>query len=314
MSCKAPDLRQDLDLAIERQKKILDLLYEWYKQIVQVDPPPVADPSILSYNSKVSYYYTSDVRNLRKVLKLVEQGLTAAVGGLPGVTIDFDSIVNFVAETLVGTTKHETGEGYGTGVIKKFEGEIGGKKCIFRPMVVAVAFNFAASEYHTSAPVTAFGYWIYLFVTEPRSEDDHHHRHHHFKSIKGHTLTFELPTDIDIVGKRSETGGEGKGGQRLIPESHLHFRSHFNAFLVFEYEPHCVQYLFMNCEAVRLAPFINSAFEHVIEYKAQKNRAKPVELAETTFQRTGPYGLTPSMDFNESRAGDVDRLFINVIS
>ncbi|GJJ06766.1 hypothetical protein Clacol_000962 [Clathrus columnatus] len=208
MSCEAPDLRQNLDLAIERQKKILDLIYEWYKECVQSDPPPVSDPSILSYNSKVSYYYTSDVRNLRKVLKLVEQGLTAAVGGLPGVIIDFDSIVNLVAETLVSTTRHKIGESYGTCVMRKFAGEIGGQKCNFRPLVIAVAFNFAASEYHTSAPVTAFGYWVYLFVTEPESEEGHHHHHHHFKSIKGHTLTFELPTDIDIVGKRFITKEE----------------------------------------------------------------------------------------------------------
>ncbi|GJJ06752.1 hypothetical protein Clacol_000948 [Clathrus columnatus] len=217
MACDSPDLRENLDLGMERQKKILDLITLWYKTAAQTDPPPVTDKSILSYNSKVTYYYTYDVQQKSNILNLVMVGLTAAVAGITGVVIDFGTIANLVSQSLSDTTQNETGQGYSTCVMRSFEGEFMGKKCLYKPMVVAVSFNFSASEYKTSASVAAFGYWVYLFVTEPpflaaSGERHHHHNHNHhprrFRTIEGQPLAFELPEDMEIVGKKFMTKAE----------------------------------------------------------------------------------------------------------
>ncbi|GJJ06744.1 hypothetical protein Clacol_000940 [Clathrus columnatus] len=224
MSCSSPDLRENLDLGMERQKKILDLITLWYKTAAQTDPPPVTDKSILSYNSKVTYYYTYDVQQKSNISNIVLVGLSAAVAGIIGVVIDFNSIANVVAQSLSDTTQNETGQGYSTCVMRTFEGEFMGIRCLYKPMVVAVSFNFSASEYKTSASVAAFGYWVYLFVTEPpflaASGEAHHYRHRRyynpnnnpnpqrFKSVEGQTLAFELPEDMEIVGKKFMTKAE----------------------------------------------------------------------------------------------------------
>ncbi|GJJ06728.1 hypothetical protein Clacol_000924 [Clathrus columnatus] len=209
MACDSPDLRENLDLGMERQKKILELITLWYKTAAQTDPPPVTDPSILSYNSKVTYYYTYDVQKSSNILNLVISGLNAAVAGISGVVIDYNSIANLVAQSLSDTTQNETGQGYSTCVMKSFEGEFMGKRCLYKPMVVAVSFNFSASEYKTSASVAAFGYWVYLFCTEPpffSASEEYNPRR--FKSIEGQPLKFELPNDMEIVGKKFMTKAE----------------------------------------------------------------------------------------------------------
>ncbi|GJJ06762.1 hypothetical protein Clacol_000958 [Clathrus columnatus] len=213
MGCSTPDLRQNLDLGMERQKKILDLVTEWYKAAAQTDPPPVTDKSILSYNSKVSYYYTYDVQQTSNILSLVMTGLTAAVAGITGVVIDFNSIASVVSQSLADTTQNETSQGYSTCVLKSFQGEFMGTKCLYKPMVVAVSFNFSASEYQTSASVAAYGYWVYLFVTAlpfltSSEEGYNHHRRRHYRTIQGEVLDFEIPDDMEIVGRRFMTKAE----------------------------------------------------------------------------------------------------------
>ncbi|GJJ06764.1 hypothetical protein Clacol_000960 [Clathrus columnatus] len=209
MACETPDLRQNLDLGLERQKKILDLITEWYKAAAQTDPPPVTDKSILSYNSKVTYHYTYDVQKSSNILPLVMTGLTAAVAGITGVVIDFATIGNLVAQSLADTTHHETSQGYSTCVLKSFEGEFMGKRCLFKPMVVAVSFNFSASEYNTSASVAAFGYWVYLFVTEPPFFSEKvKGAPNRLRTIDGHPLKFDIPHDMEIVGQKFMTKAE----------------------------------------------------------------------------------------------------------
>ncbi|GJJ06750.1 hypothetical protein Clacol_000946 [Clathrus columnatus] len=209
MACGTPDLRQNLDLGMERQKKILDLITLWYKTAAQTDPPPVTDPSILSYNSKVSYYYTSDTQKSSNIMNLVLAGLSAAVAGLTGVKIDTNLIANLVTQSLAETTKNETSQGYSTCVLKSFEGEFMSKRCLYKPMVVAVSFNFSASEYKTSASVAAYGYWVYLFCTEPplfsAKVEGAPNR---LRTIQGYPLKFDIPHDMEIVGKKYMTKAE----------------------------------------------------------------------------------------------------------
>ncbi|GJJ06754.1 hypothetical protein Clacol_000950 [Clathrus columnatus] len=209
MACDSPDLRENLDLGMERQKKILDLITLWYKTAAQTDPPPVTDKSILSYNSKVTYYYTYDVQQKSNILNLVIAGLNAAVAGITGVVIDFNSIANLVAQSLTDTTLNETGQGYSTCVLQSFQGEFMGTKCLYKPMVVAVSFNFSATEYKTSANVAAFGYWVYLFVTAlPFRSADEEYNPRRFRTVEGQPLAFEIPNDMQIVGKRFMTKAE----------------------------------------------------------------------------------------------------------
>ncbi|GJJ06722.1 hypothetical protein Clacol_000918 [Clathrus columnatus] len=209
MGGQPPDLRQNIDLAMERQKKILDLMTLWYKTAAQVDPPPVTDPSILSYNSKVTYYYTAHIQQQSHMIGLVLAGLNAAVAGITGVTIDYNGIANLVSQSLADTTLNETSQGYSTCVLRSFVGKFMDINCLYKPMVVAVSFNFSASEYQSSADVAAFGYWVYLFVTALPffSPSDGGHKAP-LKSVKGELLSFQLPDDMEIVGKRFMTKAE----------------------------------------------------------------------------------------------------------
>ncbi|GJJ06724.1 hypothetical protein Clacol_000920 [Clathrus columnatus] len=209
MGGQPPDLRQNIDLGMERQRKILDLMTLWYRTAAQTDPPPVTDPSILSYNSRVSYYYTAHIQQQNHMLPLILTGLNAAVSGIPGVVLDHSAIANLVAQSLADTTQNETGQGYSTCVMSSFLGRFMDIPCLYRPMVVVVSFNFSASEYQTSASVAAFGYWIYLFVTAlPFFSPSDEGTRPLSKSVKGELLSFQLPDDMTIVGKRWMTQAE----------------------------------------------------------------------------------------------------------
>ncbi|GJJ06742.1 hypothetical protein Clacol_000938 [Clathrus columnatus] len=117
---------------------------------------------------------------------------------------------SLVSQSLADATHHE--QSYSTFAMRSFEGEFMGKRCIYKPMVV---FKFSASKYKTSASVAAFGYWVYLFVTEPpfsaASGEYHHHLHNHdqkacrLSSFEGKYLTFELPANMEMVGKKFMT-------------------------------------------------------------------------------------------------------------
>ncbi|GJJ06747.1 hypothetical protein Clacol_000943 [Clathrus columnatus] len=209
MACETPDLRQNLLSGKERRKKIFGLLTEWYKAAAQTDPPPVTDKSILAYDSKVSYYYTSDVQQKSNILDLVLTRLTAAVAEFTGLVVDFNSIGDLVAQSLADTTRHETSQGYSTCVLRSFEGEFSGKRCLFKPMVVAVSFNFSASEYKTSGSVAAFGYWVYLFCTEPPFFSEKvEGAPSRLRTVHGEPLEFDIPHDMEIVGKKFMTTAE----------------------------------------------------------------------------------------------------------
>jgi len=215
MGCSKPDLRENLDKGMERQSKILKLMDQWYKQATQATPPPATDPSVLSYNSLCTYYYTKDTQNKNNIQSLVTQGLNAAIQGLTGVTIDSSSIEGVVSSALANTTKNETSQGFSTCVLKSFEGTFNDTKCLYKPMVVAVSFNFSSSEYNTSENVAAFGYWVYLLCTErplgDASAEDlvdgeaDENGLLQFNSIHGEKLKYKVPKDMSIVGKKYKT-------------------------------------------------------------------------------------------------------------
>nr|AAY16124.1 unknown [Cunninghamella elegans] len=203
MGCSKTDMRENLDQGIERQTKILELIKIWYEAVTSIPPPLITDPAVLSYNSKIEYYYTSETQSSGIIGPMVSEILTAMVKPYPGAVIDIPAIVGALTTILTGTTKNDIDQGYGSAAMISYPGELFGQRGMFKPIITVVSFNFSSQEYKSSYDVACMGYWSYLLFVPSSGQKKRKH------PIRGIPDVTRIPDeDFETIGEKWMTKKE----------------------------------------------------------------------------------------------------------
>ncbi|GJJ06751.1 hypothetical protein Clacol_000947 [Clathrus columnatus] len=185
------------ELANERMEKADKLLLQWYETVFQIPLPPSGDPSLLYRMIGQGYFLTENITTIDGWEYIYQPHKS----GDPKISVDWNAIDNTIVKALADTTGKDTGQGYGTGVVRPFDGKYDGQKCIYKLALVAVSFSFQNGEYNIFQPVALFGYRVYFFLTDPPFR----YGDHVPRPIHDEPYTDKIPNDVSVIGRKIMT-------------------------------------------------------------------------------------------------------------
>ncbi|GJJ06732.1 hypothetical protein Clacol_000928 [Clathrus columnatus] len=171
------------DLAAERMEKANKIMLQWYETVLQFPLPSLGDPGLISQFSSTGYFWTKEITTVDGWKTIHHPYIIDH----PMISVDWKAINNTVLQVLADTTGKDTGQGYGSGVIKSFDGRFDDKKCLYKVILVA--------------NVAVFGYRIDLFHTDPPFG----HADHVSTPIDAIPLAYTIPNDMSVIGRRFMT-------------------------------------------------------------------------------------------------------------
>ncbi|GJJ06741.1 hypothetical protein Clacol_000937 [Clathrus columnatus] len=202
-SSSKPALSEN-QLAVAREEKVNKLMLLWYETALQMPPPSLSDPNLVYNTKKTDYYLTNAISSIGDWISNRPRIYDPDwIENQPTISVDWTAVNSTISQVLADTTGKDTSQGYSTCVIKSFDGKFNDIKCLYKLIIVAVSFNFSNWEYLTIENVTAFGYWVYLFHTDPPFR--------YAEEVLGPThvepqpLAYKVPNDMSIVGKKFMT-------------------------------------------------------------------------------------------------------------